>query len=140
MQNCLKSPFGVRKAKTVHTPVVKKKIGMISCLDILIRTPDGSAKASIEQNFRKGRGALYALMGAGCHGLNGLHPKVSLKLWNVYVMPRLTFGLEVFRYSPAEVERLEVFQRQSLRKIQHLPEGTCNAIVLLMLGQPPVVV
>jgi hypothetical protein len=34
-------------------------------------------------------------MGAGLHGLNGVNPKVAIHLIQIYVMPRLLYGLEI---------------------------------------------
>jgi hypothetical protein len=34
-------------------------------------------------------------MGAGLHGLNGVNPKVAMHLIQIYVMPRLQYGLEI---------------------------------------------
>ena len=38
-------------------------------------------------------------MGAGLHGENGGNPRVSLSLWYTYVLPRLTYGLDVLTLS-----------------------------------------
>ena len=63
----------------------------------MIRTPDGKARSTVDENINKARRVAYALMGTGFHGFNGLHPKVSLKLWDTYILPRLTYGLEVLQ-------------------------------------------
>jgi hypothetical protein len=34
-----------------------------------------------------GRRSSYAFMGAGMHGLNGLHPMAAHRIWNTYVLP-----------------------------------------------------
>lgn len=72
------------------------------------------------------------------YGLNGLHPSVSVKLWNTYIVPRLTYGLESIPLTPNNIENLEMFQRLTLRYIQHLPPGTANAAVLLLTGTLPI--
>ena len=46
----------------------------------LVRTTDGKITATVKNNISKARRALYALLNSGLHGMNGLHPAVSLKL------------------------------------------------------------
>jgi hypothetical protein len=41
-----------------------------------------------------GRKTAYALMGAGLHGLNGLNPRISLHIYQTYVVPRIISGME----------------------------------------------
>lgn len=104
----------------------------------LVRTPDGKVNATVSQNITKARRAVYAMMGSGLHGLNGLHPKASTKLWNIYILPRLTYGLESLQLTAGNIEELERFQRKTMRRIQHLPDGTSNVAVLMLLGILPV--
>ena len=77
-------------------------------------------------------------MGTGFHGFNGLHPNVSIKLWNTYILPRLTYGLEVLQCKQGDLKKLEEFQRNAIRWLQHLPEGTPNSITLLLVNCYPV--
>ena len=44
----------------------------------LIREPICSATATISENIKKSRRCVYSLMGSGMHGLNGLHPEISV--------------------------------------------------------------
>jgi hypothetical protein len=83
------------------------------------------------------RRTCYSLMGAGLHGLNGLCPKASKKIWAMYIFPRLTHGLESLCLSPKEITKMEDFYRGNLRALQHLPKSTSNAAVYLLLGVPP---
>ena len=104
----------------------------------LLRTSDGKTTETVKNNITKARRALYALTSSGMHGLNGLHPTVSMKLWNAYILPRLTYGLEQAMCSKTDIELLEKFQRATFRRIQHLPDSTANVAVLLMLGELPI--
>ena len=40
------------------------------------------------------------------HGENGGNPRVLLSLWNTYVLPRLTYGLDVLTLSNSEIQKL----------------------------------
>ena len=91
----------------------------------------------IKTRLRIGLQTSYSLFGAGFHGLNGLNPVVSLKLWYTYVIPRLTFGLEALVIPPKLVKELDTYQYNTLRQLQHLPRGTYKAAVYLLLGVPP---
>ena len=67
-----------------------------------------------------------------------MHPDCSTKIWNSYVIPRLTYGLEVMYVTQKQFDELENYQRLALRYIQHLPPGTAKEAVLLLLGVRPV--
>ena len=104
----------------------------------IVRTSDTKTTETVRNNITKSRRALYALLSSGMHGLNGVHPKVSLKLWNSYILPRLTYGLQQMVCSKKDLELIERFQRSTFRRLQHLPERTSNSVTLLILGELPV--
>ena len=104
----------------------------------LIREPICSATATVSENIKKSRRCVYSLMGAGIHGLNGLHPEISVKLWVTYALPQLVYGLELHRIGAGNLKRLEICQNRILRKIQHLPESTATVALHLLAGIPPV--
>jgi hypothetical protein len=81
---------------------------------------------------------LYALVGAGMHGRNGLNPIVCRSLWCTYVIPVLLYGAELWTLDPKQIQRLETFQLGKLRHIQNLPERTANIAVLGLIGLRPV--
>ena len=45
----------------------------------------------IDAKLASGRSALYGLMGAGLHGVNGLNPMVSIHIMNIYIIPIMTY-------------------------------------------------
>jgi hypothetical protein len=102
------------------------------------RTSNGRAQKSVESNIQRARRASYALVGIGLHGINGLHIRVNLQLWNCYILPRLVYGLEVLPPSDPGNGDLDAYQRQTLRKLLHLPQGTATSGLYLILGQLPV--
>lgn len=61
-----------------------------------------------------------------------------LKIWNMYIVPRMLYGLEALLMKDANIERLENYQRVILRQIQHLPHGTANASLYLLSGAQPI--
>ena len=80
-------------------------------------------------------------MGAGLHGLNGVNPEVSVLLWNLYIQviqPRLLYGLESIQLSRADISKLEKYQGDFLRQIQHLPERVAACSVYILSGLLPV--
>ena len=84
------------------------------------------------------RRALYAMMGAGMYGLNGISPVVSYKLWIVYILPRMIHSLEAIVVSKTDVRKLENYQVTVLKQIQILPEKAQNVAAYLLLGAVPV--
>jgi hypothetical protein len=49
---------------------------------------------NIEERIALARRTLYSLIKTGVHGTNGLNPRTSCKIYQVYVIPRLLYGLE----------------------------------------------
>ena len=52
-------------------------------------------KELVQTRITTARRTVFALMGAGLHGLNGVNPKIAIHLIQIYVMPRLLYGLEI---------------------------------------------
>ena len=46
-------------------------------------------------------------MGAGLHGLNVVNPEVSVTLWNLYIHPRLLYGLGNIQLSRTDISKSE---------------------------------
>ena len=72
--------------------------------------------------------------GAGLHGLNGVNPEVSLSLWKTYIRPRLLYGLESIKLSKSDLLELEKYQRDFLRRTQHLSERVAMCSVYFLSG------
>lgn len=102
------------------------------------RTADLTQKATLEGRIKVARRTTFSLMGAGLYGLNGVNPITSKQLIDVYVLPRLTYGLECLPLSSNELQPTEVYFRELLRMIQHLPQSTANPACYLLLGVLPV--
>ena len=67
----------------------------------------------------------------------GINPTVGLQLWEVYVKPRLLYGLECLMLRKQDHQKLNQYQRKVLKCIMHLPERTANPGVYLLSGQLP---
>jgi hypothetical protein len=105
----------------------------------LVRESDPARVESLmAERVQLGRRSTYAFMGAGFHGLNGLHPLASNRIWDTYVLPRLIHSLEALVLPEKEISKLEIYQRSTLRRIQHLPQSTSNNAVYLLLGVCPI--
>jgi hypothetical protein len=100
---------------------------------------DKSSQVSpfIHDRICQGRRTLYALMGAGLHGLNGLPPIICYTIYTIYVLPRYTSGLEAIYLNKKELEILESFHRKTLRQFQNLPQSCATSAVYLLLGARP---
>ena len=83
----------------------------------------------VEERITSARRTAYALMGAGFHGHYGFNPKVSRTIYNLYVLPRLLYGLETVILLQKDIDSLNDFHKDMLRRIQHLPQRTALPIV-----------
>jgi hypothetical protein len=88
--------------------------------------------------IRRATQALYATFGAGVHGRNGINPQVSAKIWRTFIIPRLTYGTELWILKRSEMDQFEKFQNTKLRQIQGLPDRTANIATTGLLGVWPV--
>ena len=70
-------------------------------------------------------------------GSNELNPKVSLKICQCYVIPRMLFGLEVLPLNKGQLNTLGKFHLDNLRKFQSLPTRVASTAVYLLLGTLP---
>ncbi len=97
-----------------------------------------SPTSFIEDRIKAARGAMYSLMGAGLHGVNGLPPIVSRAIYRTFVIPVLLYGLEVLVLTQAQINTLEDFHRNNLKMFQSLPTRVSNDMTFLLLGMEPV--
>lgn len=104
----------------------------------LTRAATGETNINISDRISLARRTLYALMRTGVHGTNGINPKIAYRIYQVYVLPRLLYNLEVLPLNITQIKKLEHFHIDTLKKLQSLPQRTANSAVLLMLGALPV--
>ena len=55
----------------------------------LVRGGSSEGQVNVIDRISLARRTLYSLIKTGMHGSNGLNPKVSYKMYQCYVMPRL---------------------------------------------------
>ena len=103
----------------------------------LVRGGSSEGQVNVIDRISLARRTLYSLIKSGMHGSNGLNPKVSYKMYQCYVMPRLLFGLESIFLLKKHFKLLNDFHVDTLRKLQTLPSRTSYAAVLLLLGALP---
>ena len=70
-------------------------------------------KEIVQTLITTARRTVFALMGAGLHGLNGMNPKVAIHLIQIYLMPRLLYGLEITTLRQNEIQKLEIYLKPS---------------------------
>ena len=76
-------------------------------------------------------------MGSGFHGLNGVSPAISIRIYQIYVMPRFLFGLEAIVLKNKHIKQLSDFHKQCVRDLQSLPVHTATCAVYLLGGILP---
>ena len=79
----------------------------------------------------------YALMGAGMHGYNGINPEIIMKVWNIYIHPRLVFGLDSIMLTKKDIHELSHYHKSVLKVMQNILERTADAAVYTLSGQLP---
>ena len=103
----------------------------------ILRAETRENNINIDERLSLARRTLYALINTGVHGSNGLNPKVSLKIYQCYVIPRLLFGLEVLPLNKGQLNILSKFHLDNIRKFQSLPLRVASCAVYLLLGTLP---
>ncbi|CAC5359503.1 unnamed protein product [Mytilus coruscus] len=92
----------------------------------------------VQERIGTARRATCAMMGAGLHGANGLNPCVSLHLIRIYIVPRLTYGLESIRLAAKDLTSITKYHKRLLKQLQHLPDKAADSASYLLLGEPPI--
>ena len=72
---------------------------------------------TVDENIKKARCTAYSLMSAGFHGNNGLDPSTSIHILKTYVIPTITYGLEVLIPDKKNITRLDCFFKKLLKQI-----------------------
>ncbi|MES9880670.1 MAG: reverse transcriptase domain-containing protein [Sedimenticola sp.] len=104
----------------------------------IVRSNSSTINSQINTNIKCAAKTVYAMMGTGFHGKNGLGQKACLKIWNIYVIPRLTYGLEVISLKKKDFDTIEKYQKKTLKAILSLPERVADAAVYSMSGVLPI--
>jgi hypothetical protein len=50
-------------------------------------------------------------MGAGLHGLNGVNSYIAIHMIQIYVIPRLLYGLDVIKFMNEDIKNVSLYQR-----------------------------
>ena len=95
----------------------------------VMRDSSGRPSAQINNNIKKARGAAYSLMGAGLHGKNGLPQDCCIHLYQIHILPILTYGLGIFSLDENEIKPLEQFQKTILKQILSLSDNTTGEML-----------
>ena len=97
-----------------------------------------SAKLIVDENIKKARGSLYSLMGAGLHGKNGLDSEIAITLLNTYVMPIITYGLEILLPTGSIFDIIHQFHKNIIKQILSLSQQTAAPAIYILSGMIPI--
>ena len=103
-------------AKLIQEVISEWKLGS-TCVNVKsetvhlghIRSEELENNININDRISLARRTLYALIKAGVHGSNDLNPKVSYRIYQVYVIPRLLFNLETLHLNKTQLKQLQRF-------------------------------
>ena len=104
----------------------------------LFRSETQENTINVDERLSLARMTLYSLINNGLHGSNGLNPKISFKIYQCYVLPRLLFRLEVLPLPATQISILAKFHISNLRGFKLLPARTATSAVYLLLGALPI--
>ena len=102
-----------------------------------IKRDQRSAIPTVEEHIMLARRTLYALMGSGLHGTNGLPVSVSLHLYDTYVYSHEPYMAWRQSHLQTAIKDLELFHRKSLRSIIRLPERSAISALHVLSGKLP---
>jgi hypothetical protein len=86
-------------------------------------------------------GLFDSLMSAGLHGDNGLDHVTSISIMKTYILPILTYRLEVLQpRRNSNIHKLEQFQKSLLKRILSLPKNAPDPVLYIISGILPMVV
>ena len=61
----------------------------------------------VEGRIRCVMRTVYALMGAGLHGRNGIPPHKAFHIWSTYVLPRMLYGIDATSFKHVKLSDVE---------------------------------
>ena len=93
---------------------------------------------TIDCRISTGRKTLFSLLSAGLHGTNGLPARTALHLYQVYILPRVLYGLEALVIKKTQTDSIEQFQRSVLRSLLGLPNRTAIPALYILSGKIPI--
>ena len=94
---------------------------------------------TIDQNITKARRASYSLMSADLNGDNGLDPVTSISILKTYILPILTYSLEVLQLEVLIYINWNMqFQKSVLKRILSLPKNAPDPVLYIISGILPI--
>ena len=103
----------------------------------ITRFANNVSDTTVEDKIALANRTLYSLMGSGVHGNNGVGAMICMQIFNVYVLPRLLYGLDVLMLSQKQIQTLTAYYNRILKQFQGLPTRTATCAVLLLVGALP---
>jgi hypothetical protein len=97
----------------------------------------GEVESTLKENRVKARRALYSLLGTGMHGNNGLSAAASIHLFHTYVLPVLTYGLEILLPRKRDLRDAVTFFENTLRQLLSLPSNVAKSALYVLSGAIP---
>lgn len=91
-------------------------------------------RPNIESRTSTARATMYPLMGAGLHGINGINPLISYKLWKTYVIPRMLYGIQILNITKTDIQKLENLKKKTLKQLLSLLQRTADAVIYILLS------
>ena len=76
-------------------------------------------------------------MGAGLHGENGLDPESALVLFRTYILPILTYGLEIVLPFGNKLESIQMQYKRWIKQILSLNINTADPAIFILSGLLP---
>jgi hypothetical protein len=136
---------GSRKRSDDNNPLPTWQLGKSNIIPTETFTHLGVTRSStslsphslITDRIKLARRTAYSLLGVGLHGLNGLSPPIALHIYDTYVTPRLLYNLDVIILTAAQIEKMELFHRHTLRALQGLPDRVASPAIFLLIGTLP---
>jgi hypothetical protein len=104
----------------------------------LTRSNSDENRINIEERIALAKRTLCSFMKTGVHGTNGMNPRTSCQIYQVYVIPRLLYCLETLNLQNKDMATLCSFHLSTLKRLHSLPIRTANSAVYLLLEILPI--
>ena len=102
------------------------------------KSDKNSAESTVNENIKKARRAMYSLMGTGLHGENGLDSKTSIALIRTYILPILTYGLEILLPKGKILNNISIQYKKWIKQILSLNSNVADSAVYTLSGLLPI--
>ena len=123
-----------KQAKVVQVQLGGQNISQVSQAIHLGVERNENNTPDTQKRIETARKTMYALLGSGMHGKNGISPVITIQMWNTFVLPRLLHGIELLDIRKKRSDRFRTISEKSVKTTPKSTRENCQCGSLSLGG------